>query len=313
MSEVAGVGLVFIASTLSSVGMNFQKLAHRQTDFHDPRTLENKRNVPLDTNVYYRPYMILGFVMSLAAILCDSIALLFIGTTTIGVLGCMAIPINVVVSRFLLYEEIKNNEKFYIGLIMTGCLICLITTQSHEPIETFIRFSKAETGTFIFVQWCFVCLLLFVAFFINKLEFQLLAFGVSSGILGSQFVTMGKFLLDLTWLIQNNIQLPPTLQIVGVIMLLITALTGQIITLNKALEKFNATHAVAIFQCTWCVFNVVQGIVVFGDMEHASDAQALIFVIGLFITFIAVIGLSKQIGGQFHAYSDHSPSSFSSL
>ena len=129
MSEVAGVGLVFVASTLSSVGMNFQKLAHRQTDFHDPRTIEKRRTVPLDTNTYYRPYMILGFVMSIAAVLCDSIALLFIGTTTIGVLGCMAIPINVFVSRFLLYEEIKNNEKMYIGLITLGCLICLITTQ----------------------------------------------------------------------------------------------------------------------------------------------------------------------------------------
>ena len=90
MSQVAGVTLVFIASTCSSIGMNFQKLAHRQTEYHDPRLMQKPRNQPLNSNIYVRPYMMLGFILTAAAVICDAIALFFIGTTMIGVLGCMA-------------------------------------------------------------------------------------------------------------------------------------------------------------------------------------------------------------------------------
>ena len=41
MSQVAGIGLIFIASTCSSIGMNFQKLAHRQGEYHDHEPCKN--------------------------------------------------------------------------------------------------------------------------------------------------------------------------------------------------------------------------------------------------------------------------------
>lgn len=309
MSQLLGVGLIFIASTCSSIGMNFQKLAHRQSDYHDPRTMQKARNEPLNTNVYCRPYMMLGFILTTAAVICDSIALFFIGTTMIGVLGCMAIPINVFVSRYILFEEIKKTEKCYILVITSGCLACLITAKSHEPIETFIRFSKIETAMFIIGVWIFAFVLYTLTLFINKKDFQLIVLSVISGIMGAQFVSMGKYLLDITWLINNNIQTPPALQIIGVSTLAIIALPLQIIFLNKSLEKFNATHSIAIFQCTWCILNVTQGIVIFGDMQSASTVEYVIFVIGFLMTCFGIIGLSKQIGDEPLSYSDHSPSS----
>ena len=117
IQNIAGIFLVFVASTASSVGMNFQKLAHRQTDYEDPRTCKILRTKPREDSIYIRPYMILGFILSLCAMVCDSAALLFIGTTMIGILGCMSIPINVFVSRFLLHETIKSSEKWYILII----------------------------------------------------------------------------------------------------------------------------------------------------------------------------------------------------
>ena len=83
------------------------------------------------------------------------------------------------------------------------------------------------------------------------------------------------------------------------------ALVLQIIYLNKALEKFNATHAVAIFQCTWCILNVTQGIIIFGDMETASTVEYIIFMVGFFTTVIGVVALSRQIGAELPSYSDH--------
>jgi hypothetical protein len=120
--QLAGISLIFVASTCSSIGMNFQKLAHRQTQYHDPRTMQKERKEELETNVFFRPYMILGFILTIAAVICDSIALFFIGTTVIGVLGTMAIPINVFVSRYILYEQIKKTEKMYIFIILAHYL-----------------------------------------------------------------------------------------------------------------------------------------------------------------------------------------------
>ena len=309
MSQIAGICLIAVASTCSSIGMNFQKLAHRQTNYHDPRTMQKSRTDPLTSSVYLRPYMIIGFILAAAAVVCDSLALFFIGTTMIGVLGCMAIPINVFVSRYILYEEIKKTEKYYIGVITLGCIACLATARTHESIETFIRFSKLETALFIGAMWGLALFLYGIYLFINKREVQLVVLSVISGIMGSQFVTMGKYLLDMTSLVNRGIDLPPTLQIIGVACLAIVAMPLQIIFLNKSLETFNATHSIAIFQCTWCILNVSQGIVIFGDMEHSSTAEAIIFCTGFLLTCCGIVGLSKQIEAEPLSYSDHSPSS----
>ena len=87
--------------------------------------------------------------------------------------------------------------------------------------------------------------------------------------------------------------------------------TRQVIFLNKALERFNATHAVAIFQCTWCVLNVSQGIIIFGDMAAATTFEYIIFMGGFVAAIIGVIFLSKQIGELPPSYSDRNPSSTS--
>ena len=292
MSQLFGVVLVSIASTSSSVGMNFQKLAHRQTEYEDPRTMDVLRINKLTSSVYFRPYMIIGFVLSIAAVVCDALALMFVGTTTIGILGCMSIPINVFVSKYLLYEDIKNKAKIYIATITIGCILCLITTHPHNPMETFIRFARVDTAVFIASMWLFAGACAIVGWASDQ---KLLAYGILSGTMGSQFVTMGKYLIDITYLLQYNLPLPPTLQIIGVVSLFIFSLPLQIIFLNKSLEKFNATHSVAIFQCTWCVLNVVLGIVIFGDMEHAELYQILIFVSGFCMTMVGIVGLSRQI------------------
>ena len=309
--NIAGIGLVILASTLSSIGMNFQKLAHRQTDYHDPRTMQKVRKEKLTSDVYCRPYMLLGFVLSISATVLDSMALLFIGTTTIGILGCSAIPINVFVSRLILYERIGTSEKWYILLITLGCIACLITNKTHETLETFERFAKTETAVFIICMWSLAMLLYMLCHFIERVQFQLPALSIISGIMGAQFVTMGKYLLDMIWLIEFNYSLPPLLQIIGVAGLAIMAVTFQVIFLNKALEKFNATHAVAIFQCTWCVLNVTQGIVIFGDMESATTVEYIIFMSGFLAAITGVVALSRQIGVEPPSYSDHNPSSTS--
>ena len=311
IQNLIGIFLVFIASTASSVGMNFQKLAHRQTDYNDPRTCKSIRRDKRTDNVYTRPYMILGFVLSICAMVCDSMALLFIGTTMIGILGCMSIPINVFVSRFLLFEEIQSKEKYFILLITLGCVACVFTAQTHAPIETFQRFAKIETAVFICMMWTFAGILYLLCHLVDKIQYQLVALAVISGIMGSQFVTMGKYLLDMIWLLQSNMPLPPTIQIIGVSGIALMALPLQVIFLNKALEKFNATHAVAIFQCTWCVLNVTQGIVIFGDMATVSTVEYIIFMGGFAMAVFGVIALSKQIGAEPLACSDRNPSSTS--
>ena len=134
---------------------------------------------------------------------------------------------------------------------------------------------------------------------------QLVGYSILSGIMGAMSMTMAKYLTDLTWLTNNNLAWPPMLQIGSAIFILIISIPLHIITLNMALKKFNAHHAVTIFQATWCIANVSLGISIFGDLNDVWTFQAGIFLLGVFISFLGVLGLARQIEALPESYSDH--------
>ena len=280
MSTLIGSTFVLLASTCSSLSTSFQKMAHRQTHYKDPRTTQQPRNKPLDTPVWCRGYFLLGMCLSIAAISCDAISLYFIGTTLIGVLGCFSIPINIIVNRILLYEEIICKETLYILIITIGCVLSIITAVTHEPIETFIYFAQIESAIVLMSVW-------FISF-----------------ILVIIVMTMAKYLIDLHYLISNDLILPPNLQIISAVFILLVSIPLHIISLNLALKKFNAHHAVTIFQATWCISNVSLCIIIFKDLDNISTPQAVIFMTGVLTSFVGVLCLAKQIEASPESYSD---------
>ncbi len=305
MSTVIGSCFVLLASTCSSLSTSFQKMAHRQTNYRDPRTQLEMRSKPLTSPVYCRGYFLLGMCLSIAAISCDAISLYFIGTTLIGVLGCFSIPINIIVNRILLYEEIICKETIYILIITFGCFLSILTAVTHEPIETFIYFAEIESAIVLIIVWC-LCFLLVIIVIICKTDYsQLVIYSILSGIMGAMSMTMAKYLIDLHYLINNGYVLPPTLQIISAVIILCVSIPLHIISLNLALKKFNAHHAVTIFQATWCISNVSLGIIIFKDLNNIDSSQAIIFMSGVLTSFIGVLCLAKQIEASPESYSDH--------
>lgn len=306
MSTLIGSTFVLLASTCSSLSTSFQKMAHRQTNYKDPRTTQQPRNKPLDTPVWCRGYFLLGMCLSIAAISCDAISLYFIGTTLIGVLGCFSIPINIIVNRILLYEEIICKETLYILIITIGCILSIITAVTHEPIETFIYFAQIESAIVLMSVW-FISFILVIIVMICKTDYsQLVIYSILSGIMGAMSMTMAKYLIDLHYLISNDLILPPNLQIISAVFILLVSIPLHIISLNLALKKFNAHHAVTIFQATWCISNVSLGIIIFKDLDNISTPQAVIFMTGVLTSFVGVLCLAKQIEASPESYSDHS-------
>ena len=306
MSTLVGSCFVLLASTCSSLSTSFQKMAHRQTNYKDPRTQLELRPTPLTSPYWCRGYFLLGMCLSIAAVSCDAISLYFIGTTLIGVLGCFSIPINIVVNRILLYEEIICKETLYILIITLGCVLSIVTSVSHEPIETFIYFASIETAIVLIIVWV-ICFILVLIVMIYRTDYtQLVIYSILSGIMGAMTMTMAKYLIDLHFLVNNNLPMPPTLQIISAGIILIICIPLHILSLNLALKKFNAHHAVTIFQATWCISNVTLGIIIFKDLNNINTSQACIFLSGVLTSFVGVLCLAKQIEASPESYSGHS-------
>ena len=108
-------------------------------------------------------------------------------------------------------------------------------------------------------------------------------------------MSMAKYLTGLIDLLQQNEIFPPFLQIFSVVFIIAIAIPLHILFLNLALKKYNATHAVTIFQASWCINNVFMGILIFGDTDGFNTIQICTFIFGMFVAFFGVIGLSRQI------------------
>ncbi len=295
MLQFLGVFFCLLADLCGSLSTSFQKLAHRQGHFYDPRTQQKPRAQELTSHVCCRGYFILGLGVSIVGIVCDFISLLFIGTSLIGVLGCLGIPINIIVNRILLYEEIKWRETMYIIIITLGCFLSVVSSEQQLPIEIFRRFALMETAYILMGVWIVSAIILLTIILYSKDNIELVGYSILSGIMGAQSMSMGKYLTGLINLLQENESFPPLLQIISVVFIIIVAIPLHILFLNLALKKYNATHAVTIFQASWCINNVVMGILIFGDTDSFNTIQIVTFIFGMFIAFFGVIGLSRQM------------------
>ena len=93
LSILLRCGFVIIASVGASVGLIFQKKAHA--------------NPPVLMNLEWWT----GIIIATLASITDSVALIFIRTSTIAVLACISIPINVIVSGRLLKGNHNNKAE----------------------------------------------------------------------------------------------------------------------------------------------------------------------------------------------------------
>ena len=63
LTQFIGYMFLIVASISSSVSMNFQKLAHYELEYIDPRTRLQKRATPVKTSIFLRPLFIIAIFL----------------------------------------------------------------------------------------------------------------------------------------------------------------------------------------------------------------------------------------------------------
>lgn len=272
-SLVIGVGLVLTASVAASVALIFQKRAHRTP--------------PAVRTVQWW----VGICLAACASVTDAVALRFVRTSVIGVLACASIPINVVVSWWMLGETTTPKQRIFLATAVVGIIVTVMAVPHEEPTPDDLR-TFATTQTCVVLGGIWVVMLFIYAWEYVQARRKPLVYAALAGLSGAQFVTYGTAVLHTL-----TFRINPT-QATSLWALAIAALAFHLYTLNIGLANGAAIPVTTLFQCVWCLSNLCNGIVVYGDLKDALPGQVAIFAVGVIFSLGAMCGaqLSKRDG-----------------
>ena len=262
---IVGIGFVFVASVAASVAMIFQKRAHAEPPF------------------YKHIQWWVGITLSACASIVDAVAMRFIRTSTIAVLACMSIPINVVVSWWLLSETTSYKQRIYLASAIVGIVTAILAVPRADPTpDDLIQFTRLKNMiTLIVIAFTQIYVWIF-----DQIRPQRNPFlnAILAGISGAQFVAYGTAALHTLNMTIN------LLQTASIWFLAACALIAHVYTLNIALKTGAAIPVITTFQCTWCVSNILHGIVIYDDLKDTEPARIILFVLGVIFALLATIG-----------------------
>ena len=109
-------------------------------------------------------------------------------------------------------------------------------------------------------------------------------YAVLAGMSGAQFVTYGTASL-------HTLKLSIALaQMLSIWILALIELTAHVYLLNIALKEGDAIPVMTTFQCTWCVSNILHGIIIYDDLKDADPTRIILFILGVLFALLATIG-----------------------
>jgi len=296
-TAVIGFFLLVCAAVSSSLSMNFQKLAQNQTKYYDPRECKHKRKIELISNVCLLPLFLVALVLSATASVLDFVALAFLPTSVVGVFSTLAIVINLIVTRVVLFEKPKEKEFYPIFFIFLGCLISIISTSENvselTPAQLLDRW---KSGFFIVINWIVfitVSVILEYSKFLPK-WLQQVGFPVIAGGLGAQNVCMGKYIaFAVTEMIEHSRLTVRADNLIAAICLCVASIAVHVAWLNKGLKILKAYYCILIYQSTWCLFTILSGIVVYDNNKFLSAEKWVFFVVGVTTSIFGVVTLAQ--------------------
>ena len=284
--QLTGYAFLLMASISSSVSMNFQKLAQHSTNYHDPRTCEIKRNIPLETPIFCRPYFILALFLSAAASTLDFMALTWLTPSMVGIFGCMSIIINIFVSRIILNEELDKNEWLAVFWVVVGCFLSISVNVNTESKYTPAQLiANVDSCVYIVLNWVIFMVLDRILVHINvPTKLERFGYPFIAGALGAQNVCMGKYIAFAIseWIEYRHLTVRLDVLISAVI-LCVSSIVVHIAWLNKGLAKYDASYCILVYQTAWFMFTILSGIVVYDNMDELNTVEQLCFFTGCFL------------------------------
>lgn len=297
LTSIVGFILLMLAAVLSSLSMNFQKLAQSQTLYYDPRTRIAKRPRPLLTAVCLRPLFLIALILSASASVLDFVALAFLPTTVVGIFAALSIVINLLVTRVVLFESPNKKELIPIFFVILGCSIAIISSSANisdlTPPQLLDRWKSC---IFIVLNWIMFIIGSFVLEHSKSLPVWLRQVGypLIAGGLGAQNVCMGKYIaFAVTEMIERGVLTVRVDCLVAAVVLCLASIVVHIFWLNKGLKLYKGYYCILVYQSMWCLFTILSGIVVYDNNASLSIEKWVFFAIGIGTAIFGVYTLAK--------------------
>lgn len=297
-----GVVLATTGSIVSNLGINFQKLAHKNmADVGEKRSYT--------THKYWR----VGLAMVIIGSFADFAALTFAPQSLVAPLGSMTLVTNSILAPILLGEKVIKRDLIATAVIIFGSVIA-VCFASHTDVV----YSSVELFAFYFHADFLVYILLVLGFIfalhwkIRKVEvyerisrtnpdyvkwrlFHRFAYPASSGAIGAQSVLFAKCVCELLVnSFEGNGVLFTYWQSYIVVACMFFCIWLQIKWINEGLARFDASYTVPVFTSFWILLSIISGMVFYREWVGMTLAQAVMFIIGVFITLAGVIALSRR-------------------
>lgn len=299
---VVGVLLACLASLISNIGLNLQKLLH----------IKNAHKTDEEKKQYYKHSLWwLGLGLVIAGSVADFAALFFAPQAVIAPLGSLTLVSNTVFAPILLKEKIGLRDIIGTGMIVIGAAVA-VSFGPHQDViydttDLFRFFIRPFFIIYTVMVAIYMCVLIFMIRKMEGLEksdregeylkwrpFHQFAYASLSGCVGACSVLYCKCIVELMSNTSAGDSMFQYYQSYLIIAAMFLCIFSQIYYLNSGLRRFDSAFMVPVFQSFWIVFSVASGLVFFKEYHEMSWMEIGFFGLGVLVTIVGVLILSKR-------------------
>lgn len=319
-----GAFIAILASFVSNLGLNLQKLAHLENTYYKP--LQREYEKPKWDRVSYitQPKWLLGMIFIVLGSFADFAALAFTAQSLVATLGSLTLVSNMVIAPVMLNETIDRSNVRNMFLICGGCTLSVAFGPHHDSLIFNLDTLFDIYSSTRFQYYAFIIILLVFGMYscITSIEekyaiydntnlrrycylpnsavhrLHRFLYPALSGVIGAQSVLLGKCTAEAikTTLTFEDQQISDRVELWIVVFLMLTSVFAQVYWLNSGLQIFDALYCVPIFQTFWILISIFGGLVCYDELKSFSFNQFFFFTIGCCITLFGVYRLSRATG-----------------
>jgi len=298
-NEWIGVSLAVLGNCLISVSLNAQKHAHNKNE-----AMGNLK----------RPYMHLplwwiGMLLMAVGETGNFLAYAYAPATLVAPLGSISVVCNAVLSSLVLREQITSRNKAGCVLAIVGsCFVVLFAPTSDHQLNM-SRLADYMTDP-VFLSFLAAILAAFAYLYRLPLRVQqgnVIIYVLMCSLMGAITVSCTKGLstaLILTVSGSSHDQFSSLLPWL-LLCVICSTMVVQIKYLNLAMISFGASEVVPVYYVTFTFCSVMAGVILFKEYHETSPLHALLFVLGVAVTFGGVYLITS---GMRAAGGDYAPS-----
>ncbi|KAI9914922.1 hypothetical protein PsorP6_007219 [Peronosclerospora sorghi] len=304
---VIGFTIAVVFSFLASVGINLQKKALKQNEL-----------LAVPKPAYRLPLWMFGFVLIVLGSILDFVAFGLAPQSLLAPLAALTLVWNMLLAPCFNKEKLSRKDVRATLVIFVGATFAVVFAAHTSPSYDLAMLLQLYRDPLTIVYFCAVALTLgahFVALtLVNDLcllsqrhrliqvgapttwaTVRLVGYAGLAGTLGGQSVLFAKSTAELLkGVFSGNVSFLGRYQFYLLVLALAVCLCFQVKYLNEGLRHYDALSMVPVYQAYWVLSGVLGGAIYFQEIRTFSVLQALMFVLGISVSIVGVVLLSRR-------------------